>query len=76
MLGGPHGIRLFLSWCVFLTSPYLPRNNFLYQTTSGADGKIIAWDVSAEEPIIETTLEGIIPAVSDPEYVVLQRTMG
>lgn len=44
--------------------------NFTYQTTSGADGKVIAWDVSADEPIIETTLEGIIPAVSDPEYVV------
>ncbi|KAF9462340.1 hypothetical protein BDZ94DRAFT_1322712 [Collybia nuda] len=36
-------------------------------TSSGADGKVIAWDVSTEEARIESTLEGIIPAVSDAE---------
>ncbi|KAG6918076.1 hypothetical protein DXG01_016735 [Tephrocybe rancida] len=40
-------------------------------TTSGADGKIIVWNTSAEQSTIETTLEGIIPAIGDatsPDY--------
>ncbi|RDB16923.1 Minichromosome loss protein 1 [Hypsizygus marmoreus] len=40
-------------------------------TTSGSDGNIIVWNVSGEEPKIETTIEGIIPAIGDaetPEY--------
>ncbi|KAG6861470.1 hypothetical protein C0995_016249 [Termitomyces sp. Mi166 len=40
-------------------------------TTSGADGKIIVWNLSNEEPQIETTIEGLIPAVGDamsPDY--------
>ncbi|EJD03058.1 WD40 repeat-like protein [Fomitiporia mediterranea MF3/22] len=36
-------------------------------TTCSSDGKIIAWDLSEDEPKIEKTLEGIIPAVNDNE---------
>ncbi|KIP10903.1 hypothetical protein PHLGIDRAFT_492619 [Phlebiopsis gigantea 11061_1 CR5-6] len=36
-------------------------------TTCGADGKVIVWDVSEEEPKQITTIDGIIPAISDPE---------
>ncbi|KZT29190.1 hypothetical protein NEOLEDRAFT_1057404 [Neolentinus lepideus HHB14362 ss-1] len=36
-------------------------------TTSGADGKIIVWDVSEDEPKQEKVIEGVIPAVSDSE---------
>ncbi|TFK53583.1 WD40 repeat-like protein, partial [Heliocybe sulcata] len=36
-------------------------------TTSGADGKVIVWDVSEDEPKQEKIIEGVIPAVSDPE---------
>ncbi|KAK2467874.1 hypothetical protein APHAL10511_000169 [Amanita phalloides] len=36
-------------------------------TTCGSDGKIIAWDVSADEPKIEATMEGVIPALADIE---------
>ncbi|PFH52093.1 hypothetical protein AMATHDRAFT_2572 [Amanita thiersii Skay4041] len=36
-------------------------------TTCGSDGKIIAWDVSSEEPVIIATIEGIIPSVADTE---------
>ncbi|KNZ76661.1 Minichromosome loss protein 1 [Termitomyces sp. J132] len=35
-------------------------------TTSGADGKIIVWNLSNEEPQIETTIDGLIPAIADP----------
>ena len=38
------------------------------QTSCGADGKIIVWDVSEEEPTQVTSIDGIIPAVSDSEY--------
>ncbi|KAG6885162.1 hypothetical protein C0993_005402 [Termitomyces sp. T159_Od127] len=40
-------------------------------TTSGADGKIIVWNMSNEEPQMETTIEGLIPAIGDtmsPDY--------
>ncbi|CCM06867.1 uncharacterized protein FIBRA_09175 [Fibroporia radiculosa] len=36
-------------------------------TTSGADGKIIVWDVSEGEPKQEKVIEGIIPTVANPE---------
>ncbi|CAL1707133.1 unnamed protein product [Somion occarium] len=36
-------------------------------TTSGADGKIVAWDVSDSEPKNITTIEGIIPEVYDTD---------
>ncbi|KAF8627825.1 hypothetical protein AX15_004246 [Amanita polypyramis BW_CC] len=36
-------------------------------TTCGSDGKIIAWNVSTDEPKIEATIEGVIPAVVDVE---------
>ncbi|KAF8629176.1 hypothetical protein AX17_005761 [Amanita inopinata Kibby_2008] len=36
-------------------------------TTCGSDGKIIVWDVSSNEPKIEATLEGIIPAIVDAD---------
>ena len=39
------------------------------QTTCSSDGKIIAWDVSEEEPKIERMLEGLIPVVTDNQYV-------
>ncbi|PIL34239.1 hypothetical protein GSI_03950 [Ganoderma sinense ZZ0214-1] len=36
-------------------------------TTCGADGKIIAWDVSGSEPKEEKVIDGVIPAVADSE---------
>ncbi|EKM54305.1 uncharacterized protein PHACADRAFT_196736 [Phanerochaete carnosa HHB-10118-sp] len=36
-------------------------------TSCGADGNIIVWDVSEDEPKQVTTIDGIIPAVSDTE---------
>ena len=37
------------------------------QTTCGADGKIIVWDVSGSEPSEEKVIDGVIPAVADSE---------
>ncbi|PPQ99766.1 hypothetical protein CVT24_009669 [Panaeolus cyanescens] len=34
-------------------------------TTCTADGKIVIWDMTTEQPKIETTIEGLIPAVND-----------
>ncbi|KAI6125763.1 hypothetical protein EV401DRAFT_2055604 [Pisolithus croceorrhizus] len=42
-----------------------PSGNLL--TTSGADGTVSVWDISGPEPRIEKTIDGVIPAVSDPE---------
>ncbi|KAI0674964.1 hypothetical protein C8Q78DRAFT_965239 [Trametes maxima] len=36
-------------------------------TTCGADGKIIVWDVSEDEPKQEKVIEGLLPVVSDTE---------
>lgn len=41
--------------------------NLSWQTTCGADGRIIAWDVSEDKPKIEKILEGVIPEVTQPE---------
>ncbi|KAG6865519.1 hypothetical protein C0991_001840 [Blastosporella zonata] len=38
-------------------------------TSSGADGKIIVWNMSTEQPQIETTIEGVIPAIGDAAFV-------
>ncbi|KAG6818356.1 hypothetical protein H0H93_005614, partial [Arthromyces matolae] len=35
--------------------------NSLRLTTSGADGKIIVWNLSKDEPEVETTIDGLIP---------------
>ena len=37
------------------------------QTTCGADGKVIVWDVSGGDMKEEKVIEGVIPVVSDPE---------
>lgn len=37
------------------------------QTSCGADGKLIVWDVSEEEPKEVEVLQGIIPIVTDTE---------
>ena len=37
------------------------------QTTCGADGKIIIWDVSADDAKEEKVIDGVIPAVADTE---------
>ena len=37
------------------------------QTTCGADGKVIIWDVSGDEPKEEKVIDGVIPAVVDSE---------
>ncbi|KAI6033002.1 hypothetical protein F5J12DRAFT_946238 [Pisolithus orientalis] len=42
-----------------------PSGNLL--TTSSADGIVTVWDISGSEPRIEKTIDGVIPAVSDPE---------
>ncbi|RPD78202.1 hypothetical protein L226DRAFT_551036 [Lentinus tigrinus ALCF2SS1-7] len=36
-------------------------------TTCGADGKIVVWDVSADDPKEETVIDGLIPAIADTE---------
>ncbi|EIW62718.1 uncharacterized protein TRAVEDRAFT_112621 [Trametes versicolor FP-101664 SS1] len=36
-------------------------------TTCGADGKIIAWDVSGSEPKQEKVIEGVLPVAGDSE---------
>ncbi|OCH95073.1 hypothetical protein OBBRIDRAFT_641181 [Obba rivulosa] len=36
-------------------------------TTCGADGKIIVWDVSDSEPRQEKVIDGLIPAVANPD---------
>ncbi|KAH8083763.1 hypothetical protein BXZ70DRAFT_1073548 [Cristinia sonorae] len=36
-------------------------------TTCGADGRIIVWNMSGDEPKEEKVIEGVIPEVSDPE---------
>ncbi|KAG6856290.1 hypothetical protein H0H87_005773 [Tephrocybe sp. NHM501043] len=38
-------------------------------TSSGADGKIIVWNLSGNEPDIETTIEGVIPVIGDTTFV-------
>ena len=45
------------------------------QATCGCDGKIIIWDVSATEPKLEKTIEGIIPTVVDTQWVYLNASM-
>lgn len=42
-----------------------PSGNLL--TTSSADGTVSVWDISGPEPRVEKTIDGVIPAVSDPE---------
>ena len=39
------------------------------QTTSGADGRLIVWDVSEGEGKEVKLIEGVIPAVANTEYV-------
>ena len=39
------------------------------QTSCCADGKIIVWDLSQQEPRQVTLIDGIIPAIKDKEYV-------
>lgn len=41
----------------------------LLQASCGADGKIIIWDVSGDEPKEVEVVQGTLPTVSDPEYV-------
>ncbi|KAI6169326.1 hypothetical protein EDD17DRAFT_1772210 [Pisolithus thermaeus] len=43
-----------------------PSGNLL--TTSSADGTVSVWDISGPEPRIEKTIDGVIPAVADPEH--------
>ncbi|EAU91158.2 hypothetical protein CC1G_03326 [Coprinopsis cinerea okayama7 len=42
-----------------------PSGNIL--TTCTADGKILIWDLSEDEPRLEKTIEGILPVVKDDE---------
>jgi len=42
------------------------------QATCTSDGKIIVWNMSEEQPVIEKTIEGVIPVVIDTEYVLPQ----
>ena len=56
-----------------ITSEYFAIHVYIVysscQTTCGADGKIIVWNLSADEPKEEKVIEGVIPEVSDSEYV-------
>jgi chromosome transmission fidelity protein 4 len=40
------------------------------KATCTCDGKIVIWNMVTDPPVIEKTLEGIVPVVSDSEYVV------
>ncbi|KAF8658265.1 hypothetical protein AX16_002041 [Volvariella volvacea WC 439] len=42
-----------------------PSGNML--TTCGSDGRIFAWDLSKPEPVLEKTIDGVIPIALDTE---------
>ena len=42
-----------------------PDSPSLEQTTCGADGKIVAWDLSQSEPRVEKVIEGFLPVIKD-----------
>lgn len=39
----------------------------ILQTSCGSDGKILIWDMSSKQAKIEKILDGVIPALVDPE---------
>ena len=60
------GIHLVRFWYACFPDP--SRHGLTFkQTTCGADGKVIVWDVSGSEPKEEKVIDGIIPAVVDSE---------
>ena len=48
--------------------PFFKLDLSAAQTTCGADGKIIVWDVTGSEPKEEKVIGGVIPADADSEY--------
>jgi len=65
------GILLALFWCVLFSALHSARLK-VPQATCTSDGKIIVWNMSEEQPVIEKTIEGVIPVVIDTEYVLPQ----
>jgi hypothetical protein len=60
---------------VFARAPFirsstrrLPSDSY-FQTSCSADGKIIVWDLTQQEPRQVKLIDGIIPTVKDKEYV-------
>jgi chromosome transmission fidelity protein 4 len=45
----------------------------LVQATSTADGKVVIWDMTKEDPSQVTTIEGVIPAFKDSKCVARPR---
>ena len=60
------GIHLVRFWYACFLDSSIHGLTFK-QTTCGADGKVIVWDVSGSEPKEEKVIDGIIPAVVDSE---------
>lgn len=52
----------------FVALRMLPSDSY-FQTSCSADGKIIVWDLTQQEPRQVKLIDGIIPAVKDKEYV-------
>lgn len=47
----------------------IPAANSYLQTSCCADGRIIVWDLTQQEPRQVKLIDGIIPAIKDKEYV-------
>lgn len=49
------------------------HNSGTLLSTTGADGKIIIWDISQDPPAKDAEIQGVVPAVSDPGFVTCTR---
>jgi chromosome transmission fidelity protein 4 len=52
-----------------LVVPRMLTTEMSLQTSCCADGKVIVWDLTQQEPRQAKLIDGIIPAIKDKEYV-------